>query len=65
MIRVPTMGKASAKVSTTVTPLSFSSGIARAQNRQEGGQQRWERRKRRLEACASFLHCRSAIAAHH
>jgi hypothetical protein len=30
MIRVPTMGKASAKVSTMVTPLTFSLDIAGA-----------------------------------
>ena len=31
MIRVPTMGKASAKVSTMVTPLIFRSAMARSQ----------------------------------
>src|SRR5680860_1654863 len=36
MIRVPTMGKASANVSTIVTPLTFSSGMsARTWNRRE------------------------------
>ena len=56
MIRVPTMGKASAKVSTMVTPLIFSSAMGKSGLRtSRAALNRWERRTGRT----------GAIAAHH